>query len=103
MNEHNRNLYNSTFSEAGHLPIERFLEIFEGLKSGKAYRPETMSDNYYHIRVDTGTGRDGQTHPYIMYTYHGSSAVQVTLDDLWWLIHVIFEGQDFVEFEFGKD
>jgi len=102
IDDHNDGILTSAFSQGGHLPLERVLDIFEGLANGKAYRPETMTDNYYHMRGDMQINREGKSEAIIKYTYHGSSAVHMTLDDLWWLIHVIFDGQDFVEFDWSK-
>jgi len=98
MDEHNERIQNDMFSRGNHLPIVRLLEIYDGLNNGKHYVPKSMNkDTYYGMSLGVNTGpKEGEK--IIKYTYHGSSAVGNNLDELFWLVHVIFDGQDFDEY-----
>jgi hypothetical protein len=102
MDNHNDRVRNDVFSDSGHLSLERVLDIFEGLAAGKAYKPKGNKDGWYHMRGDVQINREGKSEPIIRWTNHGSSANKMTLDDLFWVIHVIFEGTDFEEFDWNK-
>ena len=68
------------------LSDEQIIEIYEGLQKGYRYVPEQMKngDTFYGIELSRTTG-------YIHWRNHGSSAEENTVEDLAWLLSVIFD------------
>jgi hypothetical protein len=101
ISEHNDRVVSSFIREM--LPIQRVIEIYFGLQHGKSYTPKSRNkDTWYNMTIIYDEVAKEKV---IAWHNHGSSANKNTIDDLFWLIHTIFDGEDFYEYtkEAGKE